>query len=1496
DVLDEGYYADTTIKAGKDDIGADGFGPNVSASIYNVGTSSSPFWRGRVTLAATDSRAQYTLLSEDSMDRWVPVSASGALLSHDSADSAAYWRTGTGAALSFNGLDPGRQFRVVVRPAGYTELDWATLAADTSTPAVLVTVPQPGQEVTADMVARESQSASDKVFLTGVDAAGSYHLLDATTGKQLWSGTGNTSYTITLDGCGAATSVCGHALQAVAEVSGTFTAGVRVYPYPEFAQQALAIDYVGESIGLGAGNVPAGIEFQVDYQGENLITVPDTADGYRAASGSARLQLGAATSYTAGPLLDAITTGTATLRYRLARAAGYDGEYVAPASQLAIPARPEGDADSADVDWAAETFDGQSFASYGYSGLSAIDIPISQPAVAGEKFRSKVVNFTINARPAAPTGLGADYTGGVFTVSGLLDGVDYEYSTDRSTWTAISAVADGKAALGSASVYYVRFAAVPASHNPASLATRASDYPLSVDNVSFGEQVYGYGALAAAAVTVANKAGSSTEGTDRTTTLSIEGQLKDGQPFAEGAFEIDGPASLELPVLVPGSAVDSGYRVKAKEGLPAGAYTATLVLGYDGGSGPATAAADITFAVTKATWASPTLEAQVGVLGDDISVTLTEPLPDGEAAEYSLDHSAWQDSGDFPGLGWATQYELWARVKADANHFASASVLLEPKIFTAYQQPVWDDVLRLNYAAETVEFLPGAVSTDYQISSGGQPVAANAGLGFLLDGAGGDLTLVRVGADDPRNGPIDSEGASVQLNPRSAAPDSGDLSTTPAATATQPTGTIVHSLGKAFEYRLHGSSGAWTQAVGGTATAVAYGDYDVRFPATDSAFASRAAEVAVGALYLEYAITWSDPLEEGLATGSELDVEEVGAGPIGQHAKVAGGHDVAFTLAADSLDAWFRATLNTGAPGEPDLVQTADGHLSPGRVEFRFTTTVNSELSATSKVEAFAKRAAVFDANGGSGSPAATGNTLADPDYQVSLPDGAGLRRPGYVFTGWNTAADGTGFAYAAGDRYELDADCASQPLYAQWAATAGELLRAAGQAVSVSGGSGTASDPFTVPAVFPNDVAQLRAADLAVSPGAAATVSHTQDYQPDDAVPLTAGAATDVFAVVTPEAGGTWHYVIKAFRLAASSSLAELLDALGGLRASGALQAYTDESVQALDDAMAAADALLAGTPTQAQVDAASQAVLAAVEGLRAKTVPAPLPTPTPAPQPGPDPTPSPSPVPGPAVPVAGIAIAGAPAQAAYKQGGKGNRIQLSATVTPADASDKTLRWSSSNSALASVDASGLVTLHDGEGTVVITAAAADGSGVRDTQQLKVVRNVTAVRTPLLKLYLRRGTTYKLPVAVDDSTQMAKHISSAVTYKSSNSKVLQVDAHGKLTTSAKVSKTTKVYLDVLAANGKKLRVSVYVVPKAKALGGVKLAIPKKATMKVGKAFVLKLKGTKSATNVLPRFKSSKPSVISVGKAGKLVALKKGKSTITVKIGGKTIKRTIRVQ
>ena len=82
----------------------------------------------------------------------------------------------------------------------------------------------------------------------------------------------------------------------------------------------------------------------------------------------------------------------------------------------------------------------------------------------------------------------------------------------------------------------------------------------------------------------------------------------------------------------------------------------------------------------------------------------------------------------------------------------------------------------------------------------------------------------------------------------------------------------------------------------------------------------------------------------------------------------------------------------------------------------------------------------------------------------------------------------------------------------------------------------------------------------------------------------------------------------------------------------------------------------------------------------------------------------------------------------------------QLTATVQPATATNKSLTWKSSDAAVASVDADGLVTIHK-KGKATVTATANDGSGQSDTCLFDVISTVANETVDGLRIYASGGT-----------------------------------------------------------------------------------------------------------------------------------------------------------
>ena len=124
---------------------------------------------------------------------------------------------------------------------------------------------------------------------------------------------------------------------------------------------------------------------------------------------------------------------------------------------------------------------------------------------------------------------------------------------------------------------------------------------------------------------------------------------------------------------------------------------------------------------------------------------------------------------------------------------------------------------------------------------------------------------------------------------------------------------------------------------------------------------------------------------------------------------------------------------------------------------------------------------------------------------------------------------------------------------------------------------------------------------------------------------------------------------------------------------------------------------------------------------------------TPTPTPQPSKPVTPTPTPQPS-VIKVNSMDLS----SPTLSFNAKGQSSVLSVTVLPANATNKSVVWSSSNNDVATVDESGKVTAK-ANGTAVITAAAADGSGVKRFCSVTVeIENVETIS-------LAGGKTYSV-------------------------------------------------------------------------------------------------------------------------------------------------------
>ena len=125
------------------------------------------------------------------------------------------------------------------------------------------------------------------------------------------------------------------------------------------------------------------------------------------------------------------------------------------------------------------------------------------------------------------------------------------------------------------------------------------------------------------------------------------------------------------------------------------------------------------------------------------------------------------------------------------------------------------------------------------------------------------------------------------------------------------------------------------------------------------------------------------------------------------------------------------------------------------------------------------------------------------------------------------------------------------------------------------------------------------------------------------------------------------------------------------------------------------------------------------------------------------------------------------------------GTAGQLTATVSPDDAADKTVTWASADETIATVDANGKVTaVADGQTTITVTTS--DGAKTADCKVIvtKAKVNVTSIKLSQTKLdnyIIDDPVTLVATVGPDDATDKT------VVWKSDNPTFASVDASGEV-------------------------------------------------------------------------------------------------------------------
>ena len=231
------------------------------------------------------------------------------------------------------------------------------------------------------------------------------------------------------------------------------------------------------------------------------------------------------------------------------------------------------------------------------------------------------------------------------------------------------------------------------------------------------------------------------------------------------------------------------------------------------------------------------------------------------------------------------------------------------------------------------------------------------------------------------------------------------------------------------------------------------------------------------------------------------------------------------------------------------------------------------------------------------------------------------------------------------------------------------------------------------------------------------------------------------------------------------------------------------------------------------------------------------------------------------------------------------GKTVTVKATVTPANAANKTLAWTSSNTKIATV--SNGVVKGVKAGRVVITAKTTDGSNISATCTVTVKQPVTSISLSK-KATMYTGKKLTLKAKVNPANASNK----ALTWKSYNTKIAKVASNGVVTGvkagTVKITATAKDDSRKSATCTVTVRQSVSKITLSK----TNVVLPKKGSSYNVKVTV----APKNAYNKNVAVKSAKTKVAKVsastvksGKTVKITAVKKGttKVVFTAKDGSK---------
>ncbi len=231
-----------------------------------------------------------------------------------------------------------------------------------------------------------------------------------------------------------------------------------------------------------------------------------------------------------------------------------------------------------------------------------------------------------------------------------------------------------------------------------------------------------------------------------------------------------------------------------------------------------------------------------------------------------------------------------------------------------------------------------------------------------------------------------------------------------------------------------------------------------------------------------------------------------------------------------------------------------------------------------------------------------------------------------------------------------------------------------------------------------------------------------------------------------------------------------------------------------------------------------------------------------------------------------------------------KGEYYTLEYTITPEDATEKSLKWTSSDLSVASVESSGRIHAVNG-GTATITVT---NGRFTATCEVTVIVDVSSITLSKTSVEIEKGDSYTLTATVSP----ANATDQTITWSSADENIVKVDQNGKIT--AVNGGTTTITATSADGNVKaSCDVNVKVSVKSVSLNHSSLTL-----VRGQRSTLVATVNPTDATTKDVIWSSSNENIASVSADGVVTANKEGSATITVKTkdGEKTATCTVSVK